>query len=46
MRLGQGRENVKRFLDEDEKLSGELETKVRQKLGLIPEPENKAEQVV
>jgi recombination protein RecA len=39
-RLGQGRENVKRYLKEDEKLSGELETKVKQKLGLIPSKED------
>lgn len=34
-RLGQGRENVKRYLKEDTKLLEELEIKVRQKLGLI-----------
>ena len=34
-RLGQGRENVKRYLQEDEKLMAELDTKVRQELGLI-----------
>lgn len=34
-RLGQGRENVKRYLKEDEKLMTELEIKVREKLGLI-----------
>lgn len=40
MRLGQGRENVKRYLAENEELLAELDTKVRQKLGLIPgEPE-------
>ena len=33
-RLGQGRENVKRYLKEDEKLMTELEIKVREKLGL------------
>jgi recombination protein RecA len=33
-RLGQGRENVKRYLKEDEKLMTELEIKVRKKLGL------------
>ncbi len=41
-RLGQGRENVKRYLKDDEKLLGELDIQVRQKLGLIPgdeEPE-------
>jgi recombination protein RecA len=35
-RLGQGRENVKRYLQEDEKLLSELDNKVRQKLGLLP----------
>jgi recombination protein RecA len=34
-RLGQGRENVKRYLKDNEKLIMELETKVREKLGLI-----------
>jgi recombination protein RecA len=38
-RLGQGRENVKRYLKEDEKLLSQLEIKVRQKLGLL-ESEN------
>jgi recombination protein RecA len=42
MRLGQGRENVKRYLAENKELMDELETKVRQKLGLLPpEPEAK-----
>jgi recombination protein RecA len=36
MRLGQGRENVKRYLAENEKLLKELEVKVREKLGLPP----------
>jgi len=35
-RLGQGRENVKRYLQEDKKLLSELLKKVREKLGLIP----------
>jgi recombination protein RecA len=35
-RLGQGRENVKRYLDENPKLNKELEIEVRKKLGLIP----------
>jgi len=34
-RLGQGRENVKRYLDENEKMLDELFLKVREKLGLI-----------
>ncbi len=37
-RLGQGRENVKRFLKEEEKILAELETKVRENLGLIAVP--------
>jgi recombination protein RecA len=37
MRLGQGRENVKRYLAENKDLTAELEKKVRQKLGLLPE---------
>jgi recombination protein RecA len=43
-RLGQGRENVKRYLDENEKMLAELELKAREKLGLIrkkAEPEEK-----
>ena len=36
-RLGQGRENVKRYLDENPKLIEELELAVRKKLGLIEE---------
>ncbi len=36
-RLGQGRENVKRYLAENEEMLSDLEHKVRQKLGLIPE---------
>jgi recombination protein RecA len=37
-RLGQGRENVKRYLEENPKLNQELETEVRKKLGLIATP--------
>jgi recombination protein RecA len=36
-RLGQGRENVKRYLDENPKMNEELELGVRKKLGLIEE---------
>ena len=36
IRLGQGRENVKRYLAENEEMLKELDIKVRQKLGLIP----------
>jgi len=40
LRLGQGRENVKRYLDDTEKVLTEIELKVREKLGLIEtEPE-------
>ncbi len=41
-RLGQGRENVKQFFKDNPDIQQEIETKVRQKLGLIPaetEPE-------
>jgi len=36
LRLGQGRENTKRYLHENTKLLKELESKVREKLGLPP----------
>jgi len=45
-RLGQGRENVKKLLKENEELATELEQKVREKVGLIPadtSPEKPAE---
>jgi recombination protein RecA len=49
-RLGQGRENVKRYLQEDTVLLAELEKKVREKLGLIPsetsEPDEKPKEAV
>jgi recombination protein RecA len=38
-RLGQGRENVKRYLQEDKILLAEINKKVREKLGLIPSSE-------
>jgi len=48
LRLGQGRENVKRYLAENEEMLNELDIKVREKLGLIqsntPEEEDKPEQ--
>jgi recombination protein RecA len=45
-RLGQGRENVKRYLDENEKLLAELEIKVREQLGLkSPQKDTKDEPV-
>jgi recombination protein RecA len=48
LRLGQGRENTKRYLNENEKLLKEMESKVREKLGLPPliartEPEKEKE---
>jgi len=38
-RLGQGRENVKRYLMDDKKLLSQLEIKVREKLGLLESEE-------
>ena len=38
LRLGQGRENTKRYLSENTKLLNELEQKVREKIGLSPQP--------
>jgi len=38
-RLGQGRENVKKLLKENEKLAGELDQIIRTKVGLISKPE-------
>ncbi|UCC38379.1 MAG: recombinase RecA [Candidatus Aminicenantes bacterium] len=35
-RLGQGRENVKKLLQENEELAAELNQKIREKVGLIP----------
>ena len=37
IRLGQGRENVKRYLAENKEMLSELEIEVRKKLGLIPD---------
>ncbi len=34
MRLGQGKENVREFLKNNQELTFEIETKVREKLGL------------
>ncbi len=42
-RLGQGRENVKRFLRENDDLYGEIDLKVRQKMGLIHDDNQPAE---
>ncbi|MEM8994892.1 MAG: DNA recombination/repair protein RecA, partial [Acidobacteriota bacterium] len=36
VRLGQGRENAKRFLRENEDLAMEIETKLRAEMGLPP----------
>ncbi len=41
-RLGQGRENVKKLLVENEELSVQLDEEIRKKIGLIP-PEKNAE---
>jgi recombination protein RecA len=38
-RLGQGRENVKNFLKENAEYTKKIDTLVKQKLGMIPEPE-------
>jgi len=38
-RLGQGRENVKNFLKENAEYSKKIDTLVKQKLGMIPDPE-------
>ncbi len=35
-RLGQGRENVKKLLNENHELAAELEAEIRKKLGLLP----------
>jgi len=43
-RLGQGRENVKRFLKEEEKILAEMEVKVREKLGFGSEEEEEKEE--
>ena len=43
-RLGQGRENVKRFLKDDKEMFSELEIKVRQKLGLLESEESEVEE--
>ena len=40
-RLGQGRENVKKFLAENKDIFEEIETQVKKVLGLIPEEEKK-----
>ncbi|NOX15936.1 MAG: recombinase RecA [Epsilonproteobacteria bacterium] len=36
MRLGQGRENVKALLKENKELSNELETKIKEEMGMMP----------
>ncbi len=36
-RLGQGRENVKKLLQENEELAAQLDKEIRQKVGLLPE---------
>jgi recombination protein RecA len=36
MRLGQGRENAKVFLQENEDIAAQIERKVREELGMVP----------
>ena len=36
-RIGQGKENVKKFLNDNPEIADEIETKIRVKLGLIAE---------
>ncbi len=42
-RLGQGRENVRTFLKENPELTSEIEERVRQAYGLLPQPVKKNE---
>ncbi len=42
-RLGQGRENVKRFLQENEDFRNQIEELVKQKLGMVVSPETETE---
>ena len=39
-RIGQGRENAKRFLAENSEMADEIENRLRQKLGLLGKTEN------
>jgi recombination protein RecA len=43
VRLGQGRENAKQFLRDNPDLTNEIETQIREKLGLPPMPKAAAE---
>ena len=43
-RIGQGRENAKRFLAENSKMANEIENQLRQKLGLLGKTENSPEE--
>jgi len=43
-RLGQGRENVKKLLAENEELAAELDQQIRMKVGLISEPKEEEKQ--
>jgi recombination protein RecA len=45
IRLGQGRENVKRFLQENKDMLDEITKKVRIKLGLDKDPEASEEKI-
>jgi recombination protein RecA len=43
LRLGQGKENAKQFLDENPDVAEEIEARVKVALGLVKEPEGEAE---
>lgn len=43
-RLGQGRDNVKKLLKENQELASQLETEIRKKVGLIPESKEEAKE--
>ena len=43
-RIGQGRENSKRFLGENPEIANEVESQLRQKLGLVGKAENTPDQ--
>ena len=45
LRLGQGRENSKAYLRENPTLTAEIETKIREAVGLVPRPEAEASAV-
>ena len=43
MRLGQGRENARAFLLENEDIAAQIERKVREELGMVPPAESETE---